>query len=96
MYYCDYCYYSDRLFSIVAFEDSDIIWNEDDPKDNLGIVRIRSLPWSKIAYCSSEELFQNKLSSFDELQFDKADLPSYTLEKSKHNIIVGIFTDEDI
>lgn len=81
---------------VVAFEDDDILWNEDDPNDNLGMIRIRSLPWSKIIYCSDEEDMRNKLSSFDELQFNKEDLPGMTLEKSYHNIIVGVFTNEDM
>lgn len=84
------------LLSIIAFEDSDIEWNENDPKDNTGAVKISGLPWSKIAFCSNEDKWTQEINSFDVLEFDKNDLPTFTLSESVKSIIKQLFTNEDI
>jgi len=95
-YYCDYCYYAEKLFIIFEFEDSDIEWNEDDPKDNLGIVKVSHLPDEKVHCYLGQQYYNQLIGSNDEVQFNKEDLPSMTLKKSKHNIISGVFTHEDM
>jgi hypothetical protein len=84
------------LLSIVAFEDNDIQWNEDDPSDNTGAIRISHLPWSKIAFCSNEDVWIKRISSVDELLINKEDLPTLTLSESVKSIIKQLFTNEDI
>jgi len=96
MYYIEYCHYYKVLLSIIAFDDNDILWNKDDPSDNLGTIRISNLPWSKIIFILNEDEWTKTISSDDELLINKEDLPTLTLSESVKSIIKQLFINDSI
>lgn len=89
-YYCDYCYYRDKLFLIYEFDYDDIEWNEDDTEDNTGIVRVSHI--EPFFMLDLRNQYNNLIDSNDEISIDQEDLPSMTLEESYRSIIMNVFT----